>query len=610
MFDSSSTVADNPSLSFDPASFAGWYSAITSSDPGPLGRPVSMLSFALDAQTSDPGDSRRFNRTNLAIHLLNGLLFLGMVLLLQRNAPVLQALAPGRSSRWIALIAAALFLLHPLHVSTVLYAVQRMTLLAATAVLAGVCAFVVERGRLCREGWNPAIGGRAIGAVVLFTVIGALCKESGILLPWLVITVEIYLFRWRMGDRTSPVLRAATLLVLALPLIAFLMLLTLAPEFFANWYSARDFTMAERVMTQLRVTWTYLGWFLAPDLGSLGFFHDDIVNSRHLLEPSSTAIALLGWCGVAGLLLLALRRESLALPAFAFAWFVVGHLLESTVIPLEMVFEHRNYVPLIGFAIVTPYALAALRQRLGAFVVCGGATGALLLFAWLLFLRASYWGDALLLTSSNVERHPASARSVYHYANELLDRADVSNDPVTARRYAIEARTQYERLAGMPSSGLVGAVTLLYIDGRYFERMEHDRWIQAILEAVRRTGFSAADNNAVGLLADCAIAGYCTLHESEFEHIVQTALVSQGQNPDVTFHWARYVAGALSDWSRARELARTIYRRNPDYLPAYHLAIAASVNMGQRGDALDIVADLYAADGSFTQIYSLLSYLN
>ena len=89
------------------------------SDSGPLGRPLAMASFIANAQMSL--DLRYWKATNLAVHVLNGWLVFALFTQLARLA--------GRQFagvRVLALGGMALWLLHPLNVSTVLYSVQRM----------------------------------------------------------------------------------------------------------------------------------------------------------------------------------------------------------------------------------------------------------------------------------------------------------------------------------------------------------------------------------------------------------------------------------------------------------------------------------------------------
>ena len=111
-------------------------------------------------------------------------------------------------------------------------------------------------------------------------------------------------------------------------------------------YLYRDFTLTERLLTQPRALFDYIVNLLIPVTESITPFHDAYAHSKSLLEPITTLFSLLA---LAALLILAwLVRRSQPLVAFGLLWFFVGHLVESTLLPLELYFPHRNYLPAIG----------------------------------------------------------------------------------------------------------------------------------------------------------------------------------------------------------------------------------------------------------------------
>src|SRR5690606_28428671 len=121
-------------------------------------------------------------------------------------------------------------------------------------------------------------------------------------------------------------------------------------------YGSRNFGMAERVLSEARAICDYLFRILLPSLRGGGIYHDDFAVSRGLADPWTTAPALLVVAMLVGIAVWRRRRW----PVFAFAilWFFAGHLLESTVFPLELYFEHRNYVPMIGILFAPAYWVA------------------------------------------------------------------------------------------------------------------------------------------------------------------------------------------------------------------------------------------------------------
>ena len=145
LFDSGPGIAKNPALVFDSGNFMQWYNALFSSVSGPTGRPLSMLSFALNAQISGELSAWAMKFTNLLLHAGMALLAYHLILRLLIQSP--QVDFNEQRASWLAATAAALWLLHPLQVSTVLYAVQRMEQLAALATLAALLVYVSYRPR-------------------------------------------------------------------------------------------------------------------------------------------------------------------------------------------------------------------------------------------------------------------------------------------------------------------------------------------------------------------------------------------------------------------------------------------------------------------------------
>src|SRR5690606_5665434 len=119
---------------------------------------------------------------------------------------------------------------------------------------------------------------------------------------------------------------------------------------YTSGYFGRNFTLGERLLTESRVLWDYVGRILLPTASSINFYNDDVVISRSLTSPISTVWAIFAWLLLIAATL-AFRRKA-PLVFLGIFWFLIGHLLESTVLPLEISFEHRNYVPMLGWLLV------------------------------------------------------------------------------------------------------------------------------------------------------------------------------------------------------------------------------------------------------------------
>jgi len=318
----------------------GSWTSLLLSESGVLGRPVAMASFIFNAVAAGK-DFWWWKFTNVAIHLLTG----ALVFILSTR---LLAAEDGRfrsNVHYLALLTAGLWLLHPLQVSTVLYTVQRMTQLSVLFVFAGLLSYTLGREKQLAGqpyGW--------VGIVLAFLVffpLAVFSKESGLLFPVLTCLLEVFFFRFKGGRSARRVLAGCYTLFLLIPgLIAVYWLATHFDQLVLRGYEARNFTLYERLLTQFRVLVYYLYQMVVPQAGNLGFFHDDFPVSKGLLSPPSTLLSV----GVLAGMLAAgwrLRRFSKA-AAFGIFFFFAAHLLESTIYPLELMFEHRNYLASYG----------------------------------------------------------------------------------------------------------------------------------------------------------------------------------------------------------------------------------------------------------------------
>lgn len=410
VFDDFHNIVQNQGLAVRSWDMAHLSAMLTSSDAGLFHRPLSTLSFYLDNYWFGLSPWA-FKLTNILIHLAAGLCFAGM------GRSLLRLYRLRHSPSWsegridaVVFIATALWLLHPLNLTAVLYVVQRETSLAALFTALAVWAYLWGRRREL-EGKSAAwiIWALTPG----LTVLGLACKENAALVPILILAAEFTVLDFRRfdGRRSRHALGFAALLLLLPALLVVVAMLRGAPTLMGG-YAIRDFGMGERLLTECRVLWSYLRWIALPDLRQLGLYHDDIAVSRGLLQPGTTLPA------VAGVLLLLTGamalRQRLPLLSFGILWFFAGHVMESSVLPLELVFEHRNYVPLYGLLLGIVGTLAGFdvpaetRRLLVTVAILVG-----LLFGGLTALRAEEWRSPLAFAVYEGGHHPDSPRAQY-----------------------------------------------------------------------------------------------------------------------------------------------------------------------------------------------------
>lgn len=433
---------------------------------GPTGRPLSLLSFLLDGQTW-PTESLPFLRTNVLIHAVNGFLIflIGRLLLGQSTNTRFTCHASA-----IAGLAALLWLLHPYWVSTVLYAVQRMTILSASFCLLGLVLYL--KGRTLtkaeatrRRGWWLASTG-----VICGTGLGILAKENAAVLPVLILVVEWMGVRplWQQQLSTR-IERLWFLVFILIPSIALLAYLGYKARFgsFFELGGHRLFTPYERIITQPGILLDYLYDLLIPKPGYAGLYQENYPFARSLISPPTALINLILITTLIGIAIWFRKRFPLVVLALLF--FLAGHLIESTILMLELKFEHRNYLPaallFLPIAAAIVLGLPRFRWVIGILLVA--------LLATFTFNYAALWGHPVELAVYWAERNPDSYRAQIVAASrlrrsgrkpmslELLQHATIRHPESPALRLTYASFLQSDGSTSAAEAEVQGAVEAL-----------------------------------------------------------------------------------------------------------------------------------------------------
>jgi len=376
---------------------------------GPTGRPLALLTFLIDANDW-PADPWQFKRTNLIIHLITGAL-LGVLI-----TKILHLLTYDKQrARWIALISTAIWLLHPFLVSTTLYAVQRMAQMSTLFIAMGLIGHLYGRSLIPRNASRAyLIMSLSLG---VFTFLATLSKENGILLPLLIGVLEMTVLASQQ-ERVSALNRYwVWVFILAPTLIIFLYLgeRFFRPNFF-DIIPPRNFSIYERALTQPRILFDYLqNWFF-PKLYTTGIFQDHIEKSTGVLSPITTLLSLLLHVLIISLSLI--KRRKWPLFALAVLFFYTSHVLESSVINLELYFEHRNY--LATFFLFVPL-VSLLKNAVNRRVFVAVSLGGILILAGFTRYSSTIWADYTSMVEAAARKAPTSARAQGQYAADLYN---------------------------------------------------------------------------------------------------------------------------------------------------------------------------------------------
>ena len=403
---------------------------------GPTGRPISLASFLIDANTW-PAVSSSFKYTNLMIHLLNGILLCGAILLLLRNYNYKE-----QQAIWIALTASGIWLLHPYFVSTTLYVVQRMAQLATLFTLIGIIGYLKARLLLTYKPFQSYIYMAA--SISVCTILATYSKENGALLPLLILVLEFCnpnkvhkpIWQWRA-------------VCLWLPSCAVLYLIFREINFIENLWPNRNFNQVERLYSEARIVAEYLFHLFIPQIEGRGLYQDGFEISKSLFTPITTLYSVIFLIGLAltGFII----KNKYPLLSVAILFFFAAHLMESTVLGLELYFEHRNY--LAGLFLFVPIAatLYSLKEKIDPKLVY---LILIILFSVLSFFsyeRAKLWGNTDQLLLYWAKNNPNSPRAQSAIATRLVQDG-----------YILESNQYLEQsLQKMPNSALLNMQLLL-----------------------------------------------------------------------------------------------------------------------------------------------------
>ncbi len=506
IFDDLPNIISNPLLSKFDGSASSLVAAATSGTSSSLGRPLSMATFALNFYVF--GDAPfSFKLTNLVIHMANAMLVFVLVRQLwqrlDHDTRTARSLIP-------ATLATAVWALHPINLTPVLFVVQRMTSLSALFMLAALTLYLYGRKA------KSVAGHLAMATSILLCWPAAiLSKETGVLLP-----VYVFLIEWLvLGTFKSVPAKFKWLSLLALG-AAVLGLCWAKWSFITAGYGVRDFNLGERLLTETRVLWFYVRQLLLPTPEVFGLFHDDIAISRGLLQPASTLLAMVGW--LAAMMLALQQRSHRPLFSFAVFWFLASHLLESTIFPLEIAYEHRNYLASLGLWVWLASLLFPEASKPTWMVPRLVLAGSFLVFCGLVtHLRAMQWADEFQRSQIEVADHPASARANYQAATVAMQRTYESGGGGPMAYQMVQFH--YKLAAKLDQNSKSPLMGLLYLD--CIAGVPKNREVTTqMLDRFASGRFTFGDRAVVQSLSELLVENRLCLDDPEVTALINAAL--------------------------------------------------------------------------------------
>ncbi len=412
-FDDGANIVNNPDIQIQDLSWNGLETAMQSHFAGK--RPVAYLSFALNYYFAKLNPVP-YHITSTVIHFINAILvLLLMKLFIQHCYPN----SPAWYQNAIAFSVSALWACNPLQSQAVIYITQRMTLLVSMFLLMALIFYWKARtAPTSRNKWIHGI----LCALSFFCALGS--KENAVIFPLLLAATEFTFFTRQLNLKRK--LRLITMaMVIFASLGGFIIWNYHLTKFLKKALVGGELTLMERLMTESRVVLYYISQLLLPLPSRLAVL-PDVQKSSSLFEPLTTFFSILTIFGLFGIAIWQWRRRPML--SYAISWYFIGHLVESTILPIDLMFEHRAYFPSVGVFMVL---FSPLLEWGGAFAKMkyyrwiGVSTTALLLISVsLVWIRSHAWSDELSLWLDNTEKYPANFKGLSNLGSSYEKRGE------------------------------------------------------------------------------------------------------------------------------------------------------------------------------------------
>ncbi|MBF0520212.1 MAG: tetratricopeptide repeat protein, partial [Nitrospirae bacterium] len=447
---------------------------------------VGYLSFAVNYQLSVT-NVFGYHVTNVTIHILNTILIFFLLKIILRTPYFSkEEIHECRTDfSFLPLLSALFFGLHPIETQSITYIVQRFSSLAAFFCLLSLFFYI--RARLNNYNRPKVFTGYVLP--LFFMLLSIKTKELAVIIPLLIFLIDTVFFGGSIKRKIFNVL-PFLLLTLIVPLT---ILSSNARHSDESLLSENLFigshgviTSQDYLLTQFRVIVTYIRLLFVPIAQNFDY---DFPVYKTLFNPQ----VFLSFLFILGIVLFSFylfkksgRNPVKRLISFGIFWFFITLLPESSVIPIaDVIFEHRLYLPSIGFLISFSACLIFLSEKMKKNTFDVSGVLALILFVLLgvlTYKRNSLWQDGVAIWEDAAKKSPLKVRPHNSLGNAYLLRGDFEK---AIKEYEIALRL-------MPS--YFGAY---YNMGRAYEKLGNNALAEkCYLEAIiLKPNFPEALNN-------------------------------------------------------------------------------------------------------------------
>ncbi len=576
---------------------------------------VTYLTFALNYHFAKQR-VLDYHIVNLIIHLFSSILVFHLVRLTFKT-PKMKNSPMGRDADVLALFAGLVFLCHPLQTQAVTYIMQRLASLSTLFYLGAVVLYI--KGRLERRVLYFILA-------LLTAIIAVFTKENTVTLPLTVLLYETAFFGVDSRKMKKILLYFMPFLIISVIVLAYRMTLKypwqtqgginqfLQQLDFATRATV-DISRKDYLLTQFNVLRTYIRLLFLPVNQNLD--HDYYI-SRSLSEPG-TALSLAFLVAIIFFAIKIFRRHRLV--SFGIFWFFITISVESSIIPLpDVIFEHRLYLPMVGFGMFITSGLYLLIKDRKRFIALLSIV--ITVLSLLTYNRNKVWKDDLTLWTDVVRKSPNKARA-HHNLGFAYHRIERHNDAIIEYKKAIRLNPvdakAYMNLGVVYSSlGYYDKAIKCHLNSIKFGPENYDVYCN-LMSAYEKEGKldKAIEHyqKAVKLRprSDKAyfILGFAYARKGELEKSINYYNKAAQLAPDEAkiYNNVGTSYGQKGDYDKAIECCRRAIQLKPDYAEAYHNLGLAYNKKGSLEEAIKNYRKAVQLKPDFTEAYCSLASL-
>ncbi len=412
-------------------------------------RSITYLTFAFNYYFSGMSPAG-YHTFNLIFHILTSL-GVGFFIYKTSLLTAKEGENARRRSKWIGFLSTFIFGLHPVHTEAVTYIYQRATVLSAAFYVFSMIAYIKFRSsRSKTKKWL------FLGVLVLCAYLGMASKANTFMLPFFLVLYEFFFFKdlnWRkMGKNFLYIIPAGGLMF---GFAIYVRGMNFMRTMFSR-YDVRPFTLTERILTEFRVVVYYISLIFYPHPSRLKLAYN-LDLSTSLISPPETLYSFLVIVFLTALAVV--TAEKYRTISFGIFWFFGNLVLESTVFPLKLIFEHRLYLPSIGlilvFCVLFTETLEKLDSVKGKMNVPGkisskaigiiAASILILLLSISTYTRNHDWRSRISIWKDAVSKTPESVDALNAVGNAYIEK-DKEERGVKYLKKALEIDPQNYRV--------------------------------------------------------------------------------------------------------------------------------------------------------------------